>query len=145
MTCDSSIRQTSRAVLPLQNLRPIDYNIEYEELELSLQLLEKHQQKLCEKVFDFLKLSLKWKSVRITKERNLLKKEVLTKENVSNANNQKLQNQKTLKLFKLFLTQILFHMILSFNFIQIYSQLFIHFLKYIFIFRFNIETEFHSF
>jgi len=53
MTCDSSIRQTSRAVLPLQNLRPIDYNIEYEELELSLQLLEKHQQKLCEKGLRF--------------------------------------------------------------------------------------------
>jgi hypothetical protein len=46
------------------------------------------------------------------------------KEKVSKENYRKLQNQMTLKLFDLFLTNILFHMIFSFDFIQIYSELY---------------------
>ncbi len=45
----------SRCVLPVEKLRSIDYKTENdEELELPLELLEKHRQKLCEKGFEFL-------------------------------------------------------------------------------------------
>jgi hypothetical protein len=126
MTSVSSIRQTFRDVLLFEKLRPIYYKTEdEEELELPLELLENHRQKLCEKGLEFTKTVTKMESLLTRKELNRLKKKDLRKENVSKANRRKLKNQKILKLFDLFLTNILFRIILSFDFIQIYSKLYI--------------------